>query len=239
MSFLNFIIERHLTELEPHFVKDSSGKYKIHFGLRGKGDRDLRKHAAAHAAMEMNKQIGDSTFDSIEQAKQAVEDIMSSQRGKPKEYYQEEAPANAVGSGENIAGINPPAGPAGLFSSKLKGVASGMSLIDVARHHRVNPKVLKKQLQLGIKTEMEHVDPNDPDSMKIATKIAMDHIYEDPRYYTKLRNMESKSKKKINEKQDIGNDTIFTRGKDRLGAYRTMMLATRKTVSNKPEDERI
>lgn len=37
------------------------------------------------------------------------------------------------------------------------------------------------QLELGIKTEMEHTD--DP---KVAEKIARDHLAEDPDYYTKL-----------------------------------------------------
>ena len=37
------------------------------------------------------------------------------------------------------------------------------------------------QLRRGIKVEMEHT--NDP---KIAERIAMDHLVEDPRYYVKL-----------------------------------------------------
>lgn len=38
------------------------------------------------------------------------------------------------------------------------------------------------QLEMGIKVEMEHT--NDP---KIAKKIALDHLAEDPQYYTKLQ----------------------------------------------------
>ena len=42
-------------------------------------------------------------------------------------------------------------------------------------------KALLKQIKKGIEVEMEHTD--DP---KIALKIAMDHIKEDPQYYDKL-----------------------------------------------------
>jgi len=39
-----------------------------------------------------------------------------------------------------------------------------------------------KQLAMGVEVEMEHTD--DPD---VALEIAMDHLKEDPRYYTKLK----------------------------------------------------
>lgn len=42
-----------------------------------------------------------------------------------------------------------------------------------------------KQLAMGIKVELEHT--NDP---KLAREIAMDHLKEDPRYYTKLKKIE-------------------------------------------------
>lgn len=68
-------------------------------------------------------------------------------------------------------------------------VGRGKSLHDIAKKH--DPKgyydieqsvaSLKRELAKGIKVEMEHT------SNKIeATKIAMDHLYEDPKYYTKL-----------------------------------------------------
>jgi len=42
-----------------------------------------------------------------------------------------------------------------------------------------------KQLQKGIKVEMEHTkDPS------IAQEIAMDHLTEDPKYYIKLESIE-------------------------------------------------
>lgn len=55
--------------------------------------------------------------------------------------------------------------------------------------------VLKKELEKGIKIETEHtVD------LKVAKEIALDHMFEDPKYYTKLLRAnleESKTKKNI------------------------------------------
>lgn len=42
-----------------------------------------------------------------------------------------------------------------------------------------------KQLEMGIKIEMEHTK-----NRKLARRIALDHLYEDPKYYTKLKKME-------------------------------------------------
>jgi hypothetical protein len=52
---------------------------------------------------------------------------------------------------------------------------------------KTNKKYDKKQIKMGIKVEMEHTD--DP---IIAREIAMDHLTEDPIYYTKLMKMEGK-----------------------------------------------
>jgi hypothetical protein len=49
---------------------------------------------------------------------------------------------------------------------------------------------LKKQLIKGMKVEMEHTKNKDK-----AKEIAMDHIWEDPNYYDKLKKIESKEEK--------------------------------------------
>ena len=46
-----------------------------------------------------------------------------------------------------------------------------------------------KQLALGIKTELEHTK-----SRRLAQEIAMDHLKEDPRYYTKLKKIHKESR---------------------------------------------
>lgn len=47
-------------------------------------------------------------------------------------------------------------------------------------------KELKKQLNKGIKVEMEHTDDRGK-----AKEIAMDHLFEDPKYYDKLQKIEA------------------------------------------------
>jgi len=42
-----------------------------------------------------------------------------------------------------------------------------------------------KQLAMGIKVELEHTK-----NRKIATEIALDHLSEDPRYYSKLKTID-------------------------------------------------
>lgn len=53
---------------------------------------------------------------------------------------------------------------------------------------------LKSEFKKGIKTELEHTTDEN-----IAREIAMDHLYEDPKYYTKLSKIEEMNKpKKLN-----------------------------------------
>ncbi len=67
------------------------------------------------------------------------------------------------------------------------GKADKLTLSKIVEIHKdKKPKVsivdLTSQLKLGIKTEMEHTD-----SRKQAKEIAMDHLAENPKYYTKLK----------------------------------------------------
>lgn len=55
-------------------------------------------------------------------------------------------------------------------------------LLALARKHSVSYEQLSSQLEQGIKVEQEHTD-----NLKTAEKIAMDHLKEDPAYYTKLK----------------------------------------------------
>lgn len=68
-----------------------------------------------------------------------------------------------------------------------------ISLSDIERKHNKTKdtseyiEFLKKQLHKGANVEKEHTD-----NIKIARKIAKDHLWEDPKYYDKLKKMESK-----------------------------------------------
>jgi hypothetical protein len=81
-------------------------------------------------------------------------------------------------------------------TNELKGGKSdNKSLEDIAKKHDKKGyyhiqdmiKSLKKQLEMGMKVEMEHTD-----SEVKAKEIAMDHLWEDPSYYTKLKKVEAK-----------------------------------------------
>jgi len=84
------------------------------------------------------------------------------------------------------------------------GKAKGKSLKDIAMMHSTDKSdsrkidklldSLKIELKKGIKTELEHTT-----NEEYAKEIAMDHLYEDPKYYTKLSKIEEmKNTKKLN-----------------------------------------
>jgi hypothetical protein len=63
----------------------------------------------------------------------------------------------------------------------MAGLSKSMSIQDIANKYRVNIDTLKQELKKGIKVEREHTS-----DAKKAARIAMDHLFEDPKYYTKL-----------------------------------------------------
>ena len=71
------------------------------------------------------------------------------------------------------------------------GLSASMSLRDIAKKHNVDIELIKSELKKGIKVEKEHTA-----DIKIAKEIAMDHLVEDPKYYTKLAGIESSNVKK-------------------------------------------
>jgi len=60
-------------------------------------------------------------------------------------------------------------------------LSKGMSLEDIAKKHNVDISELQKELEKGSKVEHEHTS-----SEEHAKRVAMDHLVEDPKYYTKL-----------------------------------------------------
>ncbi len=123
-------------------------------------------------------------------------DVMSDMTKYSDEMTEDEETTEATGAGSAGAFSSP------LFTKeeakegdKLKGGKSDkLSLEDIAKKHDKKGyyhiddmvKYLKKQLMKGISVEMEHTD----DKSK-AKEIAMDHLYEDPKYYIKLKKVEA------------------------------------------------
>ena len=68
-------------------------------------------------------------------------------------------------------------------------LAKGMNLSEVAAVHGLEADALKSELIEGIEREMEHTD-----KPEYARAIALDHLYEDPKYYTKMKKMEGMDK---------------------------------------------
>jgi hypothetical protein len=65
---------------------------------------------------------------------------------------------------------------------KYKRMSAGMDVEDIAKKHKVSVSTVKKQIKMGQKVEKEHGV-----NIKKAKKIAMDHLAENPKYYTKLK----------------------------------------------------
>jgi hypothetical protein len=75
------------------------------------------------------------------------------------------------------------------------GKADGKSLEDIAKHHNVKLEDLKAEYEKGLEVEKEHKK----DGGKTVEEIAKDHLFEDPKYYTKLHaaKLEEEKKKTI------------------------------------------
>lgn len=67
---------------------------------------------------------------------------------------------------------------------QFEGVSGNMSLSDIANKHEVRIDILKDEFKKGISVEMEHTS-----NINVASRIALDHLFEDPYYYTKLSNI--------------------------------------------------
>lgn len=73
------------------------------------------------------------------------------------------------------------------FKDKIPGgLAKGKTLADIASKHKYSLSKLRNNLEMGIKVEMEHTT-----SKSVAREIAMDHLFENPEYYQKLKNIEN------------------------------------------------
>ena len=76
----------------------------------------------------------------------------------------------------------------GFQEEKLEGgLADKKTVEDIAKKHKMDVQSIKKHLKDGMKVELEHTK----DKLK-AKEIAMDHLFEDPKYYDKLKKIETK-----------------------------------------------
>ena len=81
-------------------------------------------------------------------------------------------------------GTKPEGGP--VNEDKIKGgLSDGMDIEDIAEMHDMTVDEIFGEFQKGVNLEMEHTS-----EMMVAIEIALDHLYEDPKYYGKLETIE-------------------------------------------------
>jgi hypothetical protein len=83
-----------------------------------------------------------------------------------------------------------------FYEQTFNGLAKGKSVEDLAKKHNISVDHINSQLKKGIKIEHEHTKDNNT-----AKKIAMDHLFEDPDYYTKLAKVVESTQQAINALQ--------------------------------------
>lgn len=78
-------------------------------------------------------------------------------------------------------------------SSKYGQISVDEMIQGIAKEHSVDPEQIRSEFEMGVEEEMEHAEEE-----AIAQEIALDHLVEDPEYYTKLQdaNLEEAKKKR-------------------------------------------
>lgn len=71
------------------------------------------------------------------------------------------------------------------FERIAGGLSQNMDLNDIAEKHGISIDLMVAEFKKGIATEMEHTN-----TREVAKEIALDHLFEDPHYYTKLAQIE-------------------------------------------------
>jgi len=66
-------------------------------------------------------------------------------------------------------------------SSKYGQITVDEMIQGIAEEHGVDPEQIRSEFEMGVEEEMEHAEEE-----LIAQEIALDHLVEDPEYYTKL-----------------------------------------------------
>ena len=96
------------------------------------------------------------------------------------------------------------------IDEKLEGgLADGLSLNDIAKKHNVSIGELTDEFKKGYKVEREHTSDTN-----VAKEIAFDHLFEDPKYYTKLASIE-KVNEEIKLDVEIGDTVLMGKFKNK------------------------
>jgi hypothetical protein len=89
------------------------------------------------------------------------------------------------------------------------GLADGLSLNDIAKKHNVSIGELTDEFKKGYTVEREHTSDTN-----VAKEIALDHLFEDPKYYTKLASIENVNEE-IKLDVEIGDTVLMGKFKNK------------------------
>ena len=150
--------------------------------LKSLNDDDVRKMLSVVGSDEDVKRLNYYISNYMENKKEGSETTEATSSGGSGQYSQ------PLFSGEEPKKIE-------TKEDSIKGgLSDGMTLKDIAKKHDKKKykhiddmvKHLESELKKGIKVEMEHTN-----SKSKASEIAMDHLFEDPNYYNKLKKIEA------------------------------------------------
>lgn len=139
----------------------------------------------ASAQKEVKEEDYDEFFEEISKEETTEATGASSSGGFEAPLFSEPKKNNLFQPGTEAKLTKPEGGT--VNEDKIPGgLTDGMTLEDLAIYHNTSIDDLIEKVSEGVNTEMEHTS-----DMSIAIEIAMDHIYEDLNYYTKLKKIEA------------------------------------------------
>lgn len=243
--------------IKPNFERefDEVKRYREFKGLSKKEWIDLAKDGSITTFEKIKKNLGniDLDFEKLDKEKRArFQAAFKNKRIEaPIVVKFKENDYDLLGGNTRLAGLvrkgmNPKLWLIDMSKSKkmqtteaekLKGgKADKMSLGDIAHKYKVDVEKLTHEFLKGVKVETEHTKNKD-----MAKEIAMDHLSEDPKYYSKLEKVEAKEDEKVSAKkqfsQDLQQDKDFQEFKKRAKykqGYKDIDFGTPNVVTNDP-----
>ena len=152
-----------------------------------KNSSDIGKYMSSLTNLQksITNEDYDEFFEEIEKEESKEATGSGSSGGYSAPLFGEVKKNNLFQPGTESKLTKPKGGP--VTEDKIPGgLTDGMTLEDLADYHNTSIDVLIDKVSEGVNTEMEHTS-----DMSIALEIAMDHIYEDLDYYSKLEKIEA------------------------------------------------
>lgn len=164
-----------------NFIALNSMKNMVEYELEEETDLESNEDSSSEILNQILKQIVKD-----EQAGETTESTGASSSGSfSGPMFTSPVKNNLFQPGtETKHTTKPQGGP--VNEEKLKGGrADNMDIEDIAKMHGIGVDEIYDEFQKGVNHEMEHTS-----EMMVALEIALDHLYEDPEYYTKLNTIE-------------------------------------------------